>query len=136
MTIATQSVDSQSDIYKYTDRVTAKNKTFYYRIKEVAADGKTQLSTIQTARVETANATVLAYPNPAIAGENVQVEMPTDFVGQLQIINLQGQVVFTQNIDTDVSIFDLKTTNLADGTYSILLRNATEAYQQKLVVLK
>lgn len=135
-TIATQSVDNQSNIYEYTDRVTIKNKTFYYRIKEVAADGKTQLSTIQTARVETAVATVLVYPNPAIAGENVQVEIPTNFTGQLQVINLQGQVITTQNVDKDATIIDLNTMDLANGIYSILLSNTNEFYQQKLVILK
>lgn len=75
------------------------------------------------------------HPNPAVAGENVQVEIPTDFVGQLQIINLQGQVIVTKNITKGTTIIDLITMPLANGTYSILLKDNLTVYQQKLVIL-
>lgn len=86
----------------------------YYRIKQVDRDGSFEYSDIQLAVIEGDQPTIAIYPNPVIAGENVQVKISKEGEFSLAIFNLNGQLVEKQTISENQEV---ETQNLPAGNY-------------------
>lgn len=74
----------------------------YYRLKQTDYNGEFEYFQIEEVYVERENqAQVLqkAYPNPFQDQVQVDIELQDDFVGQLLVVNLQGQVLYQQAVD-------------------------------------
>ena len=82
------------------------------------------------------------YPNPAHSGGIVKIsfDLPQQEVVQLLIYDLNGQLVRTLSerkaFDAGQHGIDLLTTNLNSGIYVVLLKTATQQFQQRLIVVK
>ena len=108
----------------------------YYRIKAFDLDGK---------MVETATKSVLRrcnkfgisniFPNPAASNVQVLFETLTDENVTIQIIDLNGRVLLSQNENTTIGINQkqLNIDALPSGTYMIVLQNESNKSISKFV---
>ena len=108
----------------------------YYRIKAYDLDGK---------MVETATKSVLrrcnkfgisnVFPNPAAASVQVMFETLTDENVNIQIIDLNGRVLLSQNenVTTGINQKQLNIDALPSGTYMIVLQNESNKSISKFV---
>jgi hypothetical protein len=64
------------------------------------------------------------YPNPIT--DFIQIEHKT--LTEISVINLQGQVMHKQNIDSRVKYFSIDVSNLPNGQYLIMTKDAKGEY--------
>lgn len=76
---------------------------------------------------ELATINVALYPNPSTGILNIESEMTFESV---QFFNLNGQLVFEQNIEGQTKL----NFNLPKGLYFVTLQTATNSFTQKLIV--
>jgi len=77
---------------------------------------------------------VSIYPNPANDMVNIDFGGDTFEEGQVQIIDLNGRVVFEQTF-RDVSIISLNTGRLVSGMYYLTIRNSKYLINKKLFII-
>jgi hypothetical protein len=107
---------SNTSNYRFIDTETFNGVT-YYRLNQVDYDGNSALSNVSTIKKEGGVITNL-YPNPAIQGEAITLLASDASSGKtiIEIMNIAGQVVFTQSND-GISKITIPTNQLTKGTY-------------------
>lgn len=101
-----------TSFYQYEDEFLPKG-TYYYRLKEVDADGRTDLTRIVSIRVD-GNETVRVFPNPA--SDLITVESGQALNG-IAIFNSAGKLV--QSAQTGEKVIRLNIADLPKGLYVI-----------------
>ena len=88
--------------YKITDNSVTLNGLYYYRLKMTDKDGSFSYSNTKIIKVADVAATLVAYPTPVVAGNNIQLILPgmkgKNMVRLISIngkVVMQGQVLFT-----------------------------------------
>jgi hypothetical protein len=126
----------------YSINVSQPNKTNYYRIKIIGADGQTTYSSVQQVKTNctVSNNYFIVYPNPVRNGM-VQVRFNAEKPGSanLSMFDAMGQIVLKNDIiinqgDNNIRI---DVDNLAKGTYVIQLFSASGGMKnqaQKIVI--
>jgi hypothetical protein len=64
------------------------------------------------------------YPNPIT--DFIQIEHKN--LTEISVINLQGQVMHKQNVDSRVKSFSIDVSNLLSGQYFIMAKDDKEQY--------
>jgi len=113
--------------YTYTDHQFSP-VTNYYRLKLVDKDGKAKYSNVISIRnSDKVLGEVSIYPNPAkdILYVNITAEKKEKMT--LQIADIQGRVVSTQNLNTEIGVnaTSVNINNLPQGMYTLIV-NGTE----------
>ncbi len=121
----------------YTDTRLLSNQAYVYRLKAFSStsessaqiEAKTQavLATEEELRVA-----VNIYPNPA--QNEVNIELPKVFTGNLSITDITGLSCFARKINKE-SLIRLDISALPTGTYLVVINNENESYTQKLSVI-
>ncbi|MES1223539.1 MAG: T9SS type A sorting domain-containing protein [Bacteroidota bacterium] len=128
---------SQKVDYSYTDNISsAKSSIIYYRLRCIDEDGKYTYSPIRIVRLglESANAQVLAYPNPFVS--ELRVTLPQRMQGKefkVELVNVGGQVVKTKSIAVASQTETITTSELGRGFYVIRITSGTEKLQYKVI---
>lgn len=78
-----------------------------------------------------ANVKAEAYPNPA--DQQINVVMPKGMVGDMQLLNVAGQVVSKQKIDGTTTNYTVDTKTVAAGTYMLYIQ--TDKAVQSITVV-
>jgi hypothetical protein len=74
------------------------------------------------------------YPNPAAGIVNIEWE---NFeINRLQISNLQGQIVYENELQDEANVLSIEVGNLPNGTYIIKAKNQNTVVTRKLVIEK
>jgi len=73
------------------------------------------------------------YPNPAKTSENLQVIIASKEAYKIKIINLLGQVIFSQDYNGEKS--NIQLSGFAAGSYVVCIHNGNYNYIQKLVIV-
>lgn len=78
------------------------------------------------------------FPNPTTGNVTLTLDMATSGAFNVAIMNINGQVVFSQSQDLSAGTqnLSLETSALAAGTYMVTLQSATTIKTLRLVVLK
>lgn len=72
------------------------------------------------------------YPSPA--DQQVTVTIPNSGTGTLQLLDLAGRVLSTQQIEAGKNNYTINTANLASGTYMVLMKTDKAIQNTKVVV--
>jgi hypothetical protein len=79
------------------------------------------------------------YPNPATDFVNVDVELAQLVDVEINVVNMMGQIVSTQNMGTMTSgshNIKLNTNNLAEGLYTIQIITGNKASTERISIVK
>jgi subtilisin family serine protease len=79
--------------------------------------------------------TLTVYPNPT--GENQTVNLnfaAVSSMATMQVYNMQGQVIYTENVRAGSSQLQFSTSRFAAGNYLIVLRTENEVLKTNLIV--
>ncbi|QIX61347.1 T9SS type A sorting domain-containing protein [Hymenobacter sp. BT18] len=122
--------------YAYTDtRIGQQHAgTVYYRLKQVDTDGKfryTDTRTVSFAGRAVAGAVVL-YPNPATTQSTLDLSILPSGAYQVTLVDMAGRIIRTVSMQGGLtSTLDVR--DLAEGTYTVLVRGQQSTHNLKLV---
>jgi len=124
--------------YTYTDETPMRGQN-YYRIKQYHKDGSVKESSIISIETKIKGLSILsAFPNPA--NDQLNVKYTTKEAGnvELQIINLVGTIIYSENINSvaGVSINNIDVSQITSGSYLIQLTNKVTGEKQVVRFIK
>jgi hypothetical protein len=129
---------TQTMTYAYGDNInTVQSSVFYYRLRMVDADGRTEYSQTRIIRISkqnTTTVTILTYPNPAT--NELRVTIPANWQGKkvaYEIVNASAQAVKKINTGSASQTETLDVSKLAPGLYVVNVSCGNETAQQKIV---
>ncbi len=73
------------------------------------------------------------FPNPA--KENAQLKFVEPFTGTLELVDIYGRLIFTENLE-EVNFYPLSTANYPAGNYTIRVQNEDGLGFKKLIIIK
>ena len=117
------SVSSIEKSYNFSDAAPLQGIN-YYRIRSVATDGKEAMSKVVSVNFsEKINKVLQVYPNPTHAALQVEVTADEEVAKTLQVFDLAGRIILTQNavLTKGLNNISLNTDALSAGTYLVKL---------------
>ncbi|TYZ13561.1 T9SS type A sorting domain-containing protein [Hymenobacter lutimineralis] len=122
--------------YAYTDaRIGQQHSgTVYYRLKQVDTDGKfryTDTRTVAFSGRAVAGAVVL-YPNPATTQSTLDLSSLPSGAYQVTLVDMAGRIIRTVSVQGGLTS-NLDVRDLAEGTYTVLVRGQQTTHNLKLV---
>jgi len=104
---------------------------------EQRAGWKTKLSCINTTGFdELENAKIQLYPNPNAGSFTIEYPFAENENAQLEIVSINGKIVFKQNYSQLSDKITLDLTNLANGIYQVRLITEKHTINEKIVIQK
>ncbi|MEZ4916276.1 MAG: T9SS type A sorting domain-containing protein [Chitinophagales bacterium] len=135
--------NSQSVIaYNYNDKEVIALQTYYYRLKQVDFDGKTEYSKIVSSKLNDSNKTVFEVtliPNPTKGTGKVSINTTSAENITFKVYSSIGKVVLEKALllEKGLNQFDIHLENLATGTYNVILYGEkTKPVKLKWMVIK
>ncbi len=107
--------------------------TLFYRLKMLDTDGHFVYSKIVSVVVNKKENDNFVYPN--IVNNNVLNVSLTESFNSIEIININGSVMFEQNIANKIGRFEITLKNIPKGTYLVRLKGQGKDVSQKIVLL-
>lgn len=133
-TIATENATSASSINTYSKRVSSVDGAFY-RVVMIGKDGNFDYSSMipYTAKSAAKSLEFNVYPNPTSGILNVQFNGELNN-NRMDIINVNGQVVYSTNVNGLTTSVDMS--NLNPGVYMVRVNNGTETSVVRFTLVK
>ncbi|RPD46248.1 T9SS C-terminal target domain-containing protein [Hymenobacter sediminis] len=123
--------------YSFTDRAPLSGLS-YYRLRQLDTDGSEHLSGVVTVRWNKAakEAQLTVFPNPSATGTcTVRLEQEAAAAAQLQVLDLTGRTVYSQNLSAAASQeHTFPTRQLRTGVYIVRLTSAQGTITQRLEI--
>lgn len=129
-----ESTDYSTDwkSYSYLDSDVKEGKTYYYRLNQKDIDGKSTLSDIVSATLESDNDNINIYPNP-VKG-SIYVSGLTNLSQSTYLLyDRLGRKILDGQFDNSPKI-DL--TNVKNGVYHILISEADRSVSKTIIVIE
>jgi uncharacterized protein YkwD len=125
---------SETHTYSWTDEEVAPGQTYYYRLRQIDANGRSELSKIVAINVELADRDVHLFPNPSADGRFTLVASGADQLS-LQLVNTAGieLPVRTQAASASATVIPLQV--LTPGLYWVKVQDAKGRVQTVLRLL-
>lgn len=121
--------------YLFNDNTTRNGEMYYYRIKQIDKDGKSTFicRTLKVTMGKEVNVFGNLYPNPVLNEAIIDIIKPMNGKINVQILNLQGQVVYEKQNELTNSDYQIKinTFQLAKGNYILKIITNQNVYTQK-----
>jgi len=125
---------SQNLYYEFIDNMPIKNCV--YRIKQIDYNGKFEYSPMVMPKIsnDLIKPEIVIYPNPAIAGTNVILDLKNIGIGEnsITVSDIYGKVVYEAIFEKSDKILTLN--NLPTGFYTVTVYNRYSNLSQKLMV--
>ena len=122
--VAAQGTSLTSHAYTFTDAgIGARGQVVYYRLKQVDLDGTVAYSPVRTAGFTKAAAVALSlYPNPATTRTALDLSaLSASATYRVLVLDATGRQVLTAVLNGGSATQSLNLTNLATGTYQVLV---------------
>ena len=85
-------------------------------------------------QIATSEAQFSIHPNPVSQLLNVDVQMPSEQISQIQVVTLSGQVIYTEERQLDTfDQFEIAVENWANGVYIIQIKTAQQTLSKRFV---
>ncbi len=108
--------------YQYDDEDVRSGVWYYYRLKQIDFDGQFEYSPIVSAQIDGASFEI--FPNPVSNILQVKLQSSDKIRGQLEVIDLLGSIVMTQNIANESGDqINVNVSDLPNAMYFIRLRD-------------
>jgi len=75
------------------------------------------------------------YPNPASESVNLEYGIDEGQIAQVEIFDLSGKLILTQNLAPQMEVYSITTTSLQAGVYILRLVIDGEATENKRLVI-
>lgn len=137
--IAGQGTTSQLHQYYFDDRNVEKNKTYYYRLKQIDLNQTSKNSfTISGTLIDVNNnsfSILNISPNPTANNSVANIFAPYSGTMQIVIFNLLGQVVQTSSIELTKgnNITSLNIDKLSSSTYIVAFTFNNQTFTKKII---
>ncbi len=124
--------------YQFIDSEVEKNRTYYYKLKQIDFDGTSSYSDIVSARLSGQGVQVSAWPNPFNTSTNLISNLQQDKFVEAWVVNAIGQEV-DQLTRKELSkgshpfIFDLQAKNCKPGIYTVIVKVDDEVFRLRVV---
>ncbi|MFN5223468.1 MAG: T9SS type A sorting domain-containing protein, partial [Bacteroidota bacterium] len=124
--------------YQFIDSEVEKNRTYYYKLKQIDFDGTSSNSDIVSARLSGQGVQVSAWPNPFNTSTNLIINLQQDKFVEAWVVNAIGQEV-DQLTRKELSkgshpfIFDLQAKNCKSGIYTVIVKVDDEVFRLRVV---
>lgn len=128
--------------YQFSDNLSAvAGNVFYYRLRIVDLDGRSELSNVIMVRKDQKTLTGLTVnPNPVVNGlAMVRFSSTTNSVATLRVIDMTGKVVLQQLSKVNEGVNSVSVNNAAQlqkGTYILQVLNGEELTATKFTVVR
>ena len=122
--------------YLFADREVARNKRYFYRLRQVDFDGTFSFSpTVEAVITGESGVEVALYPNPTSGNVGLSLNLREGGLAEVRILNNLGQVVSSQQLEMTAgqNYHQLNTQSLTAGTYQVQVQIAGEMVTQRLV---
>ncbi len=122
--------------YSYVDAtLNDLNNTFYYRLKQIDIDGKTNYSKVILLSLKSIAGWKI-YPNPVKDKINVNLSLTADKKVTIQVISKDGKLLMNEDEGTlkqgqQQLYFNIK--NFAPGSYYVRIKAGDDAYTQSII---
>ncbi len=124
--------------YKFEDKQvrTDLDEIVYYRLKQVDFNGDFEFTDIELLTVTNAvkSNTIKVFPNPASTSVNVVIADAHETNALLNIKNLAGQTVATNELKFGQTAINIDITNLDRGIYYVEYQISGYSYTKKLII--
>jgi hypothetical protein len=114
------------------------NGANFYRVKAVDKDGKTMYSSIMRVNIGKVASTLIISPNPVVNNQlNIQLNDMTKGVYSLNLYNMTGQKVYSQDIKCEEgsSTVSMKIpASVKGGTYNVQLSNGETRISKTIII--
>ncbi len=124
--------------YNFTDANINQNMgRIYYRIQSVDLDGRSKVWDIRTVKLRADVYTLNIVPNPAQDVVRISVAALVSANTQLNIYNIMGQSVYSQNFTPAANTpnnFEVDLSAYSKGIYQVVVRSGSNIASQKLIV--
>jgi len=122
--------------YSLNDNFVQPNIVYYYRIRQVDADNREELSVVRQARISKQGISVTVSPVPAKDVMNVYINGTTQ-TADIYLINAQGQLVKKwSRINAFNTAYGLKVADLPTGIYTLHVQLPDEKIVKKILIGK
>jgi hypothetical protein len=120
--------------YSLNDNFVQPNIVYYYRLRQVDADNREELSVVRQARISKQGISVTVSPVPAKDVMNVYIN-GTSQTANIYLINAQGQLVKKwYRINAFNSAYGLKVADLPTGIYTLHVQLPDEKIIKKVLI--
>lgn len=132
----TGKLNSVQASYSFNDNYVQPNTVYYYRLRQVDADGKEELSPVRQVRISKSGISVTVSPVPARSVMNVYIN-GTAQAASVNLVNAQGQLVKSwTSVNAYNSAYSLDVSNLPSGVYVLNITLPEEKIVKKVVIEK
>ncbi|WP_421829071.1 T9SS type A sorting domain-containing protein [Larkinella sp.] len=125
---------SETSTYGWTDEEVTPGQTYYYRLRQIDANGRTELSKIVAINIESTDRDIYLFPNPSADGRFTLVAAGSDELN-LQLINTAGIELPVRTMAAPASTDVVPRQVLAPGLYWVRVRDAKGRVQNVLRLL-
>jgi hypothetical protein len=126
--------------YSFTDNPATGNK-YYYRLKQIDADGQTEYSSVISVDLNIPNKYALYqnYPNPFNPATSITYNLPADGIVSLKVFDLLGSEVVTlvsENQKAGAYTIPFNGKDLSSGIYICKITANNFNYSIKMILMK
>ncbi|RCR70111.1 hypothetical protein DUE52_07030 [Larkinella punicea] len=125
---------SETNTYGWTDEDVIPGQTYYYRLRQIDANGRTELSKLVAVNIESTDRDVYLFPNPSADGRFTLVASGSDEL-RIQLVNTVGIELPVRAVAGDASTSVIPRQVLAPGLYWVKVRDAKGRVQNVLRLL-
>jgi hypothetical protein len=118
--------------YEWIDTKPLIQSISYYRLKQMDTDGTYAYSDILVAKGKQLDGKVDVFPNPST--DFVNITLPSETVqATIEIYSLSNQLMTSITKSTDSGILNVNISDLAKGSYYLIVRTESDQFVEKLV---
>lgn len=125
---------SETNTYGWTDEEVTPGQMYYYRLRQIDANGRTELSKLVAINIESTDRDVYLFPNPSADGRFTLVASGSDELS-LQLVNTAGIELPVRAVAGSSSTSVIPRQVLAPGLYWVKVRDATGRVRNVLRLL-
>ena len=110
----------------------------YYRLKQIDADGKTEVFDIITTDCNTIQEQLLLYPNPATDAIHLELSLSKNYGnGELKILDNIGNICFSQTLILNKGKISYQLPlNLLQGAYTLVISSSQVILPAQKLIIK
>ncbi|GAB3928230.1 hypothetical protein GCM10028804_34620 [Larkinella terrae] len=126
--------NSETSAYHWTDAEVTVGETYYYRLRQIDANGRTELSKIIAVQIESADRDFYLFPNPSVDGRFTLVASGSDHL-RVKLVNTAGMEFPVRTVANTASVAVVPGQQLPTGLYWVKVQDADGRVQKVLRLL-
>lgn len=122
--------------YSYEDKTAIAGTQYYYRLRQIDFDGRTDISDVKSAMIQSDKTTVNVFPNPANATINIEVGQNAADEISYALYSPAGELAVSASVDGSTNQIRIDVTNLSNGLYYLKTTVGSTISYEKVMIQK